>query len=98
VLRCNFYFESLLGGEPNFPRHSKGGVVQIFFAPVKRLRELNKHALCESAVQVQAQGIAPRSVGHHATAAREQIVAREASQLVHLIGQQAFNAGGARHE
>ena len=50
VLRCNFNLESLLGGEPNFPRHSKGGVVQIFFIAVKSLRQLNEHTLCESAV------------------------------------------------
>ena len=59
VLRCNFNLESLLGGEPNFPSHGTGGVVQIFFAAVKGLRQLNQHTLRESAVQVQAHGIAP---------------------------------------
>ena len=37
VLRCDFNFEGLLGGEPNFPRHSKGSVVQIFFTSIKSL-------------------------------------------------------------
>jgi len=59
VLRCDFNFEGLLGGEPNFPRHSKGSVVQIFFIAVKSLRQLNEHTLRESAVQVEAQCIAP---------------------------------------
>ena len=59
VLRRNFNLESLLCGEPNFPSHGTGGVVQIFFAAVKGLRQLNQHTLCEAAVQVQAHGIAP---------------------------------------
>jgi hypothetical protein len=49
-------------------------------------------------VQVEAKRIAPRCIGHDATATRHQIVARQARELMHLIGQQAFYAGGARHE
>ena len=49
-------------------------------------------------VQIQAQGVAPRCIGHDASPAREQVVASQPSEAVHLVGQQAFNAGGARHE
>ncbi|MEY3887865.1 MAG: hypothetical protein RL650_1957 [Pseudomonadota bacterium] len=59
VLRCDFNLESLLGGKPNFPSDGAGSVVQIFFAAVKSLRQLNEHTLRQSAVQVQSQRIAP---------------------------------------
>jgi hypothetical protein len=38
-------------------------------------------------VQVQAQGIAPRRIGHHAAATCQQIGTREAGELMDLVGQ-----------
>jgi hypothetical protein len=49
-------------------------------------------------VQVQTQRITPRGIGHHTPTAGEQVVASESREVMDLIGQQAFYAGGARHE
>jgi hypothetical protein len=68
------------------------------FVAVVGHRQLHQHALRQAAVQVDAHGIAPRGAGHHTTAARHQVVAREAGDGVHFVGQKALNASGAGHE
>ena len=98
VLGRDVDFESLLGREPDFPGHFAGGVVEVVFVAVIGDRQLHQHALGQAAVQVDAHRIAPRGAGHHAAAARHQVLAREARDGVHLVGQKAFNARGARHE
>ena len=98
VLRRDVDFESLLGREPDFPGHFAGGVVQVVFVAVIGDRQLDQHALGQAAVQVDAHRIAPRGAGHHAAAACHQVLARETGDGVHLVGQEALNASGARHE
>ena len=59
VLGGDFDLERLARREPGFPGNAKSRVVQIALAPVGVMRQLDQHALGQSAVQVQQQGIAP---------------------------------------
>ena len=59
VLRGDVYFETLLRREPQLPRHIGGDVIQILFLTIGRVRQLDQHPLCQTAVQIQQQSIAP---------------------------------------
>jgi hypothetical protein len=87
VLRGDLDLESLFRREPDFPGHLAGGLVEIGLAAVGRVRELHQHALRQAAMQVQAHGIAPAGVDHHTAATGQQVVAGQAGEVVHLVGQ-----------
>ena len=65
VLRGDFDLEGFFGREPQLPRHLARRTVQVLFLTVHRVRELDQHALRQTAVQIELQHIAPRGAHHH---------------------------------
>ena len=98
VLRRYFHLNGLLGREPDLPRHLSSGAVEVLFAAVIGVGQLHQHPLRQAAVQVQAHGVAPRGLGHHTTAAGQQVFTLQAGQGVHFMCQKVFYASGAGEE
>ena len=96
VLCGNFDFESLLGGEPNLPRHITGGFIQIFFVAIQGLRQLHQHPLGQATVQIEQHGFTPGGPYDHATPSRHQVLACQTGDAVDFVGQIALDTGGAR--
>ncbi len=59
VLGGDLDLEGLFGREPDFPCDVGRRVVEVLLASVLVVLQLDEHALGESAVQVELQGIAP---------------------------------------
>ena len=96
VLRSDFDFESLLGGEPNLPRHITGGFVKVFFVAVQGLRQLHQHPLGQATMQIEQQGFTPGGPHDHATPPGHQVLAGQTGDAVDLVGQKTLDTGGAR--
>lgn len=95
VLGGDLDLEALAGGEPDFPGDVAGGVVQVFFVAVRRVRELYQHALRQAAVQVEPHGVAPGCPRQHAAAQGLQVHAHQAGQGVDFFSEVVFDPGGA---
>jgi hypothetical protein len=59
------------------------------------VRQLDQHALGQAAHQVQAQHHGPVAAHAHAAAQGQQVVAGQAGEAVHLVGQKVLDAAGA---
>ncbi|MCY1544154.1 hypothetical protein D9M68_800140 [compost metagenome] len=96
VLRRDLNLDGLLRREPDFPGDLAGRVVQVLLAAVAAVPQLHQYPLRESAVQIQAHGVAPRGLDAHTTACLEgQWFVGDA---LHLIGQHVLHASGAGEE
>ena len=92
MLRGDFNLEGFFGREPQLPRHLTRRAVQVFFLAVHRVRELDQHALRQTAVQVELQHIAPRGAHHHTRTKNTQVVVAHARDATHFLGQIGFDA------
>ena len=93
ALGGDVHLEGLARCEPDFPRHFTCGVVQVVFVAIGPMPQLYQHTLRQTAVQVQAQGIAPTGRHGHTRAQGLRLGVR--AQPGHFVGQQRFHAGGA---
>ncbi len=93
VLRGDLDLERLLWREPDFPRDIGCRVVEVLLTAVLVVLQFDQHTLREAAVQVELQGIAPRTLQLNASAPG---LAGDAGDALHLGGQQGLNACGTR--
>ena len=94
VLRCQLHLKGLRRGEPNFPRHLKRCAVNILLIGIGTMSQLHQHPLCQAAVQVEQQHVAPRALQLHAPTALVHSLMRQLSDAQHLSRQQVFYASG----
>ena len=88
--------QRVLGRDPLAPRDAVREFVDVVFVAVRAVRNLDEHALCEPAFQVERHHL-DRVAFERDTTARL-VHPRLRQDAFDLFGEQRFDAGGTRHK
>ena len=94
VVCRQLHLKGLRRGKPDFPRHLKRSTVNVLLIVIGALSQLHQHPLCQAAVQVEQQHVAPRALQPYAPTALVHGLLRELSDAQHLSCQKVFHASG----